>query len=216
VSARGVSGDRLVARLLFIAQGSLGKFVSRPPDYFAVRGYYAGPPDAPLMLRFEPDLSPGYEWQFPVEDRYNIGVYTTVHKAHQMRLDQRLAESSLLKGKQREGQLRGAYLNTAFGKSPSHAERVLWLGDAAGLVQPHLGEGIAPALQSAEIAADCAVSSLRSGDFTAKALAAYTRRLHQTFDGELRLSRLVTWIVQGRATHLEGASHVSHSTTEAT
>jgi flavin-dependent dehydrogenase len=111
-----------------------------------------------------------------------------------MRLDQRLAQSSLLKGKQREGQLRGAYLNTAFGKSPSHAERVLWLGDAAGLVQPHLGEGIAPALQSAEIAAECALASLRSGDFTARALAAYTRRLHQTFDGEFRLSRLVTWI----------------------
>lgn len=193
VNVKGVVDGKLTARMLLIAQGSIGKFVQHPPAYIAVRGYYSGLADAPLMLRFAPDLSPGYEWQFPVGDGYNIGVYTTVERAHKLRLDQRLARSTFMADKQRQGSLRGAYLNTAFGRSPAHANHTLWLGDAAGLVQSYLGEGIAPALQSAEIAAECTALALSQGDFSARALSAYTRRLHETFDSELRLSSLLTW-----------------------
>lgn len=193
VKAKGLVGGQLAARMLLVAQGSLGKFTVRPADYFALRGYYAGPSDAPLTLRFEADLSPGYEWQFPVGDCYNIGIYTTIKRTHQIRLDQRLAKSVLLADKNRVGPLRGAYVNTAFGRTPVHADRVLWLGDAAGLVQPHLGEGIAPALQSAEIAAECTLTALSNGNFASAQLTAYTQRLHETFDGKLRLSHLLMW-----------------------
>lgn len=193
VQARGITGGQLSARLLLIAQGSLGKFALCPPDYFSLRSYYSGPVEAPLTLRFAPELAPGYEWQFPVDDRYNIGLYTTVTRAHQLRLDRRLAQSKFLIDKRPVAPVRGAYLNTTFGKRPAHAERMLWLGDAAGLVQPYLGEGIAPALQSAEIAAECACTALEAGNFTPNALRVYTRRLQQTFASERRLSSLLTW-----------------------
>jgi geranylgeranyl reductase family protein len=195
VKASGISGGELCARLLIIAQGSIGKFVRGAAGYFALRGYYSGPSQAPLALRFTPDLSPGYEWQFPVGERYNIGVYTTAQRAKARRLDQRLAQASFTHDKQLAGQLRGAYLNTSFGHVSPHAERTLWVGDAAGLVQAHLGEGIAPALQSAEIAAECAVTALAQDRLTVRDLSVYTQRLHVEFDGEMRLSHLLSWFM---------------------
>lgn len=196
VRVSGLGGRELTARLVIVAQGSLGKFVRHPPALFAIRGYYDGPPGAPLALRFEADLLPGYEWQFPVGEHYNVGIYGPAALARLTRLDRRLARSPLAREKRLIAPLRGAFLNDSFGRGPAHADRVLWAGDAAGLVQPHLGEGIAPALQSGEIAASCALEALATGRRDAEALAAYSRRLHATFDAELRLSRALRWCLR--------------------
>jgi geranylgeranyl reductase family protein len=60
---------------------------------------------------------------------------------------------------------------------PRHAG-VLLVGDALGFLDPFTGEGIFTALRSAELAAEVADPSLRSGDVSAAALApAHARRV---------------------------------------
>ncbi len=197
VRVSGLTPGEINAQLVIVAQGSVGKFVARPPDYFAVRSYYSGAADAPLMLRFIPRLAPGYEWQFPVgEQRYNIGVYSSAEVARRERLDAWLAQSALARDKRQLEPPRGAFLNATFRQGPAHAARVLWVGDAAGLVQPHLGEGIAPALQSGQIAAEYALAALPKGRLAADDLAGYTRALHVAFDHELAVSHALLWCMK--------------------
>jgi flavin-dependent dehydrogenase len=54
-------------------------------------------------------------------------------------------------------------------------DRLLLIGDAAGLAYPNSGEGIRPAIESALIAAD--VITQAAGDFSSNSLAAYQDRL---------------------------------------
>ncbi len=197
VAASGIQSNGLTARLVIIAEGSSGNLVRKPlAQLFAVRGYYSDSSGRDLIMRWTPDLSPGYEWQFPnTSGLANIGIFTTRQRALQIRIDRRLTMSALTKGKQLAGSLRGAPINVSFGEVPAHCERVLYVGDAAGLVQPHIGEGIYPALRSGEIAAECAVPALAANRLDAENLATYTRRLHEVFDDEMRLARVMFWVM---------------------
>jgi digeranylgeranylglycerophospholipid reductase len=66
------------------------------------------------------------------------------------------------------------------------ADRVLAVGDAAGLVKPTTGGGIYYSLVSADIAADVLASALDRGDVSEKALAEYERRWRRRLAPELR------------------------------
>ena len=65
------------------------------------------------------------------------------------------------------------------------ADRLLVLGDAAGLVKPTTGGGIYYSLVSAAIAADVLSEALASGDLRAETLCAYERRWRARLSGEL-------------------------------
>ncbi len=90
------------------------------------------------------------------------------------------------------------------------ADHVLVAGEAAGLVNPLTGEGIAAAMVSGKIAANHARRALESGDFSAQALAAYRQVLHQRFDPLHRSARLaqralgVSWLLNRS---IQRASH---------
>jgi flavin-dependent dehydrogenase len=77
------------------------------------------------------------------------------------------------------------------GGTRTHAERVLVAGDAAGLVNPLSGEGIASALESGELAATHALAALESGDFSAQALAAYSQALEARYKADWRAARIL-------------------------
>ena len=68
-------------------------------------------------------------------------------------------------------------MRTRLGGTRTDAERVLVAGDAAGLVNPLSGEGIAPALES--------------GDFSAQALAAYSQALEARYKADWRVARFL-------------------------
>lgn len=79
---------------------------------------------------------------------------------------------------------------------PAHrpaAGRVLLAGDAARVVEPYTGEGIALALASGELAADCAVRALRQGDPEAAA-ADYTARHHALYRKVSWQNSLTRWL----------------------
>ncbi len=68
----------------------------------------------------------------------------------------------------------------------TYADRVIVLGDAAGLVKPTTGGGIYYSLVSASIAAATVVSALPRADFSASALSAYQSRWRKRLGAELR------------------------------
>ncbi len=221
VWARGVQGGKIEGRLVIVATGSVGRLASGRAELFALRGYYAGESPHDLILDWESDLTPGYAWQFPVAPGlYNIGVFTTFEQTKRIDVDQRLGSASVSKGKRLLGRLKGGMVNTSFGpaaqrasenslearalkgaslkdavgerfQTVSHAERMFWVGDAAGLALPHLGEGISTALRSGEIAARVALDALAQDRLSAADLSAYTSRLHEAFDDEVKQSRLL-------------------------
>jgi flavin-dependent dehydrogenase len=65
------------------------------------------------------------------------------------------------------------------------ADRLLVVGDAAGLVKPTTGGGIYYSLMSAALAADAAVPALRRNRLTAADLSDYERRWRDRLDDEL-------------------------------
>ena len=68
----------------------------------------------------------------------------------------------------------------------TYGDRVLVVGDAAGLVKPTTGGGIYYSLLSGEIAADSAGEALAAGDFSARRLEGYQKRWKAVFGRELR------------------------------
>ncbi len=196
VVSSGVQNGGLEGHLAIIATGSMSKFGLADPELFALRGYFEGNPSEDLLLGFEKEILPGYLWRFPVrENTYNIGVGMRRELAMKFRIDRWLLGSKELDGMKQIGRFRGAFVNSSYGRKPGHANRMLWVGDAAGLVQPHLAEGLSSALRSGEIAGQAAMEALENGYFSAEDLGFYTERLDQEFGGELKISRVLHWMM---------------------
>ena len=71
--------------------------------------------------------------------------------------------------------------------SKTYGDRVLVVGDAAGLVKPTTGGGIYYALRSGEMAAQTVDEAFLRGDFSAKQLKSYQKKWKAVFGRELRI-----------------------------
>lgn len=209
---RRISADgfQVTSALVILADGSLAPLTRRlgltadPPEMIAIRRYFTGDagPQERLEIHFRPHVVPGYAWIFPLgEGCVNVGVgafrqYMRKRNVSlQKVLDAFIADTALTEGRLERatshGPLQGHPLRTQLGKTRTHDERILVAGDAAGLVNPLSGEGIAPALESGELAASCALKALETGDFSARALAAYTEALKARFAADHRAAYLL-------------------------
>jgi menaquinone-9 beta-reductase len=91
----------------------------------------------------------------------------------------------------RVGPIRGAALPMAFNRTPSYTSGLLLVGDAAGMVNPFNGEGIAYAMESGEIAARTVTQALACPDAagTEQVLHGYPRVLADAYGGYYALGR---------------------------
>lgn len=203
-------GLEVSAQLVILADGShapvtrhLG-LVREPPEMIAVRRHFAGDtgPADRLEIHFEPDIIPGYTWLFPEGDGCaNVGTGIFIWRVRRDGVVPREVLARFVSGHaategrlaraEPVGPLRGHPLRTRLGGTRTHAERVLVAGDAAGLVNPLSGEGIASALESGELAATHALAALESGDFSAQALAAYSQALEARYKADWRAARIL-------------------------
>jgi len=78
----------------------------------------------------------------------------------------------------------------------TYSDRVLVLGDAAGLVKPTTGGGIYYSLLSAEIASETLASALEHDDLRAVRLSAYQARWRKRLGSELRWQLVLRRIAQ--------------------
>lgn len=208
VIADGLTID---AQMVILADGSNAPITRRmglvrePPDLIAIRQYFAGDtgPSRRLEIHFEPWITPGYTWVFPTGDGHvNIGTGTFARRVRQdgvalrnvlSRFTANLATTDgRLARAEPVGPVRGHSLRTRMGNTHTHAERVLVVGDAAGLVSPLSGEGIAPALESGELAATHALRALEAGDFSDRTLASYSRALKARYVADQQAARIAS------------------------
>lgn len=86
----------------------------------------------------------------------------------------------------------------AYRVAPPRQGGVLLVGDAAGFYDPFTGEGIFAALRGAELAAETVSRAIRSGDVSARALAAYERLRHHAFRDKERVVRALGFVIRRR------------------
>lgn len=196
VRGTGLTAGEMHAAMVVVASGSSSRFTLGSPHLVALRAYFSGSDEFDMRMDLDRRVLPGYAWQFPLPSgQFNIGYGSTRAQAKRIRLDQMLHSSELIRGKQRVSQIRGGMINTSFGSDKLHQPGVLYAGDAAGLVQPHLAEGIYPALRSGRLAAEHALTALADGGPQVAEFSAYTSSLHEAFAAEMRFSRALHWLL---------------------
>jgi menaquinone-9 beta-reductase len=154
---------------------------------FAVRAYVPGEVPLPLLVLLESRpwrIYPGYGWLFPGADgQANVGIGVGMGgERHSVALRDDLAGfCTLLRrrgdlGKDAEpGPVIGGWLRMGGTGTPPAAGNILLVGDAAGLINPLQGEGIAPAMISARLAAEAVLAG------PCQAGAVYTQALAGAF-----------------------------------
>ncbi|HEY4465577.1 MAG TPA: geranylgeranyl reductase family protein, partial [Streptosporangiaceae bacterium] len=204
------------ARLVIAADGNssrlsvamgLRKREDRPIGV-AVRAYYTSPRHDDDYLESWLDLwdgdrlLPGYGWIFGMGDgTSNVGLgllntstafgNTDYHAMLRKWLDGLPGEWGFTDDN-RAGPVRGAALPMAFNRTPHYTRGLLLVGDAAGMVNPFNGEGIAYAMESGEIAARIVAQALAVPDQagTERVLHSYPRALADAYGGYYTLGRM--------------------------
>jgi geranylgeranyl reductase family protein len=138
----------------------------------------------------------GYGWIFPKNEHVNIGVceFESTKESKKRGINLKdvykkyidaLKRQNLIPADLKGGNISGAALPLRPLKK-TYANRILLCGDAAGLINPVTGEGIAFALLSGEIAANVAIESLSSGDTSAKFLSKYETLWKKDFGKDIK------------------------------
>ena len=178
----------------------------------AVRSYYSSPRHDEDYLEtwleiedtagVKPRLLPGYGWIFPMHDgTVNVGLGILNSKATGTSSDYRkvmrdwvaqMPRSWGLSEDTMTSPIRGASLPMGFNRTPHYANGLMLIGDAAGMVNPFNGEGIAYAMESAAIAAEVVIQAQTSKTDASRdaVLARYPRTLQQTYGGYYTLANL--------------------------
>ena len=154
---------------------------------FAIRAYVPAEVPLPLLVLLDAErrrIFPGYGWLFPgAHGQANVGIGVGLgHQRQQAQLRGELARfCSMLRGAgdlagaAEPGPVIGGWLRMGGIGTPPAAGNVLLVGDAAGLVNPLQGEGIAPAMVSARLAALAVLAG------PAQAAQMYTEAVNEAF-----------------------------------
>jgi menaquinone-9 beta-reductase len=177
VTALLSDGQRIEAANLIAADGhwSNVRRVLQPNsprdlgEWHAVRQYFANAGDDKLWVSFEPDLLPGYFWVFPLPDgRANVG-YGVLRAQGRSGKELKALWPDLLARPHIQRILgrhatpidtvRAWPIPTRYERDTVTSGRVLFVGDAARVVDPMTGEGIAQAIETGMLAIAAIASS---------------------------------------------------------
>lgn len=199
----------LNAQLVIAADGSISAFTRRqgmvpgPADGLALRQYYRNVSGEPGLfeLHWEKSVLPAYGFIFHMNDGIAV-VGTGMFRKDQQRLNANIQKRlttfmshnpyarEALKNAESISPVAGhPYRDDAELVKP-YADNLMLVGDAAGTGHPMTGEGIGPAMVSAEIAARCAIEALEKGSLSENGLAGYGLAFHKQFDNLHKISQL--------------------------
>jgi geranylgeranyl reductase family protein len=157
------------------ANSIVRRVLNQRQDYFWQAGVYCEVPEEALnpdafrrdrMIIDWGTLPSGYAWAFPKRGYLNVGAGGPIAIARHLKsyVARFIGATGLLRpGSAAKLSLVGHQLPTATGRTVLAGERVVLVGDAAGLVEPFTGDGITSACHSARMAADCIVEALNRG-----------------------------------------------------
>ncbi|MGH2732774.1 MAG: NAD(P)/FAD-dependent oxidoreductase, partial [Actinomycetota bacterium] len=206
---RKVDEGEIRSRFIVVADGASSSFGralgvrrrSETPVGLAIRTYYETPRhrdgffEAWLEVRKDGDMLPGYGWLFPVGDgtvNVGVGVLSTQARSRHMNLNhlQRafvdmLPPSYGIGHQDQRGPFKSGRLPLGWNAPKPFGNGYVAIGDAAGVVNPFTGEGIAYAMETGKLAAGLVADALATGSTTE--LAVYREALHDTYAAYFRL-----------------------------
>ncbi|HEY3374969.1 MAG TPA: geranylgeranyl reductase family protein [Candidatus Aquicultor sp.] len=206
------NGDEveIACRAVICADGTHGTFAKCTgiecvkPHAFAVRAYYTGikGPDDCINVFVDEHIPEGYAWIFPTGNSgANIGLGLSTLVLKERSIDTKalmnwfMAEKDTspidLSGATAQTEIKGAHLRMGYGRHDVVADGVMLVGDAAALISPLSGEGIAYALESGEQAAYAMKRALDKGDVSAASLKVYQDFLAKNFFSEHRQGEFI-------------------------
>lgn len=184
--------------------GALGRARDRGyPMGFAIRQYFRSSLDhcgwfeAYLNVRSRDNALPGYGWLFPVGDgtvNAGVGLLSTFNRWRQINLHdlqrgfvETLAKDSGVTSGSACSKPRAGRLFMGGSVWPPHGPGFLLVGDAAGMINPSNGEGIAYGYETGRMAASHIDEALKDG--RSPSLGGYSQDLVETYGPYYRLGR---------------------------
>lgn len=153
-------------------------------------------------------ILPGYGWIFPLGDGIvNVGLGSVSSHARATKLPYKKVFSQWtanlppeleLTAENQISPLKSAALPMAFNRKPQYRNGLAIVGDAAGMVSPFNGEGIAPALKGGRFLAQAALQALsRPSDHGFdQAMKAYPQALASEYGGYYALGRIFVKLIE--------------------
>ncbi len=188
-----------VRRMLTDSERELG-------TWQAFRQYFSGVDDRRLWVLFEEDFLPGYAWMFPVGDgRANLGFGVLRDENGNAPSGKALAAQwrslaarpsvrrALGPNARPEGTVRAWPIPADYDRSRLTHGRALFAGDAANVVDPMTGEGIAQAIETGTLAARAVAAS---PDDTDTVVDRYRADVDRALGADLRFAALLQHILR--------------------
>jgi menaquinone-9 beta-reductase len=181
-----------------------GEKASENFQLLGLRAYYEnvnGPNDR-VDIFFTKENFPGIYWMFPSGDKNaNIGlamVASTMPKnEHHVKtlLNNHIKQNKDITERIGKGTLKGKIagwpLSFYNAKNSITANRLLLIGDAAGLINPLSGDGIQYALLSSRWASECIIECSKQNDFSGNALFVYRKKINKELAYDFALSNFL-------------------------
>ena len=214
---KGKGAQSFRTRLLIGADGNNSAIASslrgapwpKENQAVVVRAYFENVAGLPNQadIYYANDSFPGYSWVFPVnKSEANVGVGTILETVPSAENSEALLTKiikndagmhSRLENATLKGDVSVSTLNLYDQKLPVFGNRVMLVGETAGLVNPFNGEGIQFALESGRWAAEAAANA-NANDFSAQTLSAYGKRVDDELGEGFRVSALMLGLVRNR------------------
>ena len=167
----------------------------------SVKAYYTGVTDFHkdnfLEFYFLKDFLPGYFWIFPLPNgEANVGIAIVSEDVSKRKLNLKKCLEEVIETRFKDrftnakiiGKIEGFGLPLGSKKRKLSGDNYILTGDAACLIDPLTGEGIANALLSGVVAAEKVAECLEKSDFSAKILRGYDERIYRMRGQEFKVS----------------------------
>jgi geranylgeranyl reductase family protein len=135
-------------------------------------------------------VSMGYTWIFPKGSHLSVGAGGALSNGKD--LPNRLREFLSLNHLDPNAKLRGCFIPVSRWRHDMYSDRILLVGDAAGLVDSFSGEGIRFAIASGKLAAETVLTAHRRGDFSVRTMMGYQERCWEQMGNDLDTSNRAT------------------------
>ena len=179
-------------------------FISRKSPWLAVKGHYTGSFPAHLVALYQ--IRGGYCGLSQVEEgRINACYLTSYAEFKKHKSIQGFQEEVLFQNEHLAMVLRGCRQASApisisqisFEKKELVKDHILMIGDAAGMIHPLCGNGMAMAIHSAKIAAECVIRFFQSGQQQRAGLEqSYQQRWRAQFNQRLFMGRFLSHLLE--------------------
>jgi geranylgeranyl reductase family protein len=130
----------------------------------------------------------GYAWVFPKRTRVCVGAASSLKETKKLKPYTLKLIRSYDLGNPEEQTIQGHLIPVRKSGTPLGSQRVILLGDAAGLVDPLTGEGIYCALKSAHLAAEAILNFIQGKTVD---LSAYQQAVDNQIMPEARIARSI-------------------------